>query len=628
MSKQEIDDEEDNRSSIKIIINDISTFLYKSGFLPKYLCDKKQIELLENNKQDIIDNFEFNRSITSKDVSTKYSGLLKSINNLFKSDVQYTLESLYDQYKEYTKSNISLNIFLNCLIMLNYIVTNFNELLNLSDNEQFIELFKLNNKKISIIEIDNLDNINSNKDSFSNKLEKVYENINKKPVHKDIQVNSNLIILIFLMSFDGKIVIDKDIPDLSNLIRKFSLYNKIYVSNIYISLLLYIQMILIINMYIKTNRSKKNFLVYNTSYSIHYYDFALNDINSNSNTTKVKNTNFNNKTQLLSTGRAFNYNLNDNNSIKMDENKKNDNYEIPNCYLFDDEIINYMENNSIKLILFQNYLKFFTFYCLSKNKIKFTLNLTIGSICELSKHFIKKKEEKEKEKDNDTSDIRIFENIDDFNLLLKSLNLYKINLLTKENITIFFSSFNFKEFLIILLEFKNQNQIEIINNKYIDLISKSNNCYFQEPVTSLITDKQSNKNKAYNLNENMTIKDLFVQYDILNFYLEHYHKNKDLKKTPKSIIIKFNTFKLIFNRENKKIQIFFNFSFIKEKTLFHYLKISSNLLKLEKKYEEIITYLKEFKLYESTIRLYQTNFRSHQVSFFFYINYKKSYRFY
>ena len=34
---------------------------------------------------------------------------------------------------------------------------------------------------------------------------KVYENINKKPVHKDIKVNSNLIILIFLMSFDGKL---------------------------------------------------------------------------------------------------------------------------------------------------------------------------------------------------------------------------------------------------------------------------------------------------------------------------------------------------------------------------------------------------------------------------------------
>ena len=54
----------------------------------------------------------------------------------------------------------------------------------------------------------------------------------------------------------------------------------------------------------------------------------------------------------------------------MDENKQKDNYEIPNCYLFDDEIMNNYENNSIKLILFQNYLKFFTFYCLSKKKTK------------------------------------------------------------------------------------------------------------------------------------------------------------------------------------------------------------------------------------------------------------------
>ena len=65
----------------------------------------------------------------------------------------------------------------------------------------------------------------------------------------------------------------------------------------------------------------------------------------------------------------------------------------------------------------------------------------------------------------------------------------------------------------------------------------------------MITDKQSVKNKVYNLNENLTIKDLYVQYDIFNYYLEYYHKNKDLKKTPKSIIIKFNTFKLIFNRK-------------------------------------------------------------------------------
>ena len=623
MSKQNYD-EGDDRSDIKLNINDISTFLYKSGFLSKYLSDKKQIELLEiNNKSDIIDNFEFNRSITSTDASVKHSELIKAINNLFKPKVQHTFDSLYYQYIEYTKSNISLNNFLNCLIMLNYIITNFNELLNLSDNNEFIDLFKLN-KKISIIEIDNIDNINTNNNSFSNKLEKIYENINKKPIFKDVEVDSNLIILIFIMSFDGKMIVDKDIPNLSNLIQKFNLYNKIYISNIYISILLYIQMILIINMYIKTNKSRKNFLVYNTSYSNHYYDFALNDANiNNPNATNIKNNHYYNKTQLLSTGRAFNYNLNDNNTTtKIDDNNQNENnYEIPNFYLFDDEIINYPENINLKLILFQNYLKFFSFYFISKNKIKFTLNLTIESLCELGKHFIKKKEEKEEE--GDIPDIEIFENLAEFNLLLKALYLNKINLLTKDNITIFFNSFNFKEFLIKLMEFKTKNQIEIINNKYIDLISKSNNCYFQEPVTSLITNKQNNKNKIYNINENLTIKDLYVQYDILNYYLEFYHKNKELKKAPKSIIFKFNTFKLLLNRENKKIQIFFNFSSIKEKTLFHYLKISSNLLKLEQKYQEIITFLKEFKLYDCQIRLYQTNFRSHQVGFFFKLITKK-----
>ena len=54
MLKETNDNEEDNRNTIKIIINDISTFLYKSGFLSKYMSDKKQIELLEmNNNNDL-----------------------------------------------------------------------------------------------------------------------------------------------------------------------------------------------------------------------------------------------------------------------------------------------------------------------------------------------------------------------------------------------------------------------------------------------------------------------------------------------------------------------------------------------------------------------------------------------
>ena len=618
MSNQNDDYEEDNRSTIKIIINDISTFLYKSGFLSKYLVDKKQIELLESNyKNDLLEIFEFNRSISSEDASIKYSNLITSVNTLFKAETQYNLDSLYYQYLEYTKTNITLSNFLNCLIMINYILKNFNNLLNITENDDLIGIFQLD-KKISIIEIDNIDNINSKNDSLSFKLDKIYENFNKKPIYKDIPVHKNLIVLIYLMSFDGKIIIDRELPDLSNLIQKFSLYNRIYISNIYISVLQYIQMILIINLYVKSNKTKKNFLLYNVSHSNHYYDFAINDTSLASPNSKSIKNNYNNKTQLLSTGRAFKYNLNDNNISKKDEDNQKDNiYEIPNCYLIDDEIINYPDNNDIKLIMFQNFLKFFSFYYMTKNKIKFTINLSIESICEISRHFMNKKDELK----NDKTDIIIFEEIDD--LLLNVININDLQLLTKDNINYFFNSFNFKELLIKIMDFQSQYQIEKINNKYIDLILKSNNCYFQEPVISLVNKNKDSKSKSYNIVENLTIKDLYIQYNILIFYLENYHRNKDFKKTPKSIIIKFNTFKFIFNRENKKIQIFFNFSSIKEKILFHYLKISSNLLKLEKKYEEIITYLKEFKFYDSTIRLYQTNFRSHQVSFFYSIITKK-----
>ena len=597
-----------DRNSIKILINDISTYLYKTGYIYQSIVDKKQIELLEvNNKKEMLDIFEFNRSISSAESSIKYKELIEFINSLFKVESKYTLDSMYYQYLEYTKSNMTLCSFLNSLIMLKYIIINCNDLLNIKKNEDFTEVFQFKDK-ITIFEVDNIDNLNNKTDSFSYKLEKIYENINKNPIYKGIPVFKELIILIYILSLDGKFTIDKDLPDLSNLIKKFTLYNKIYISNIYISVLLYIQMILITNLYINSNKSKKKFLVYNITRSNHYYDFALNDITINTNTTSIK-TNYSNKTQLLSTNRAFNYHLNDTNKNEEIEQKGNIINEIPNFYIFDDEILNFTDNNNIKLFLFQNYLKFFSFYYLSKNKIKFTMNLTIDSICELSKNWIKNEEENNKT---------------EINLIVNSLNLNDLNFLNKENITLIFNSFNFKELLIKFIDFKNQYQIEKINNKYIDLISKSNNCYFQEPITSLINNKiKDKKNKNYNIVENLTIKELYIQYSILNLYLELYSKYKDLKNMPKSIIIKFNTFKCIINRENKKIQIFYNFSSIKEKTLFHYLKISSNLLKLEQKYEETISYLKEYKSYESAIRLYQTNFRSHQVNFFFSLITKK-----
>ena len=128
------------------------------------------------------------------------------------------------------------------------------------------------------------------------------------------------------MTLNGNITIEREIPNLSNLIEKFSVYNKIYISNIYLSVLLYIEMVLIINLYTKSNKSKKNFLIYNETNSNHYFDFALNDTTTNPNISSTKNNNYANKTQLLSTGRGFIYNLND------DMTKTEENYLIENSY--------------------------------------------------------------------------------------------------------------------------------------------------------------------------------------------------------------------------------------------------------------------------------------------------------
>ena len=90
-----------------------------------------------------------------------------------------------------------------------------------------------------------------------------------------------------------------------------------------------------------------------------------------------------------------------------------------------------------------------------------------------------------------------------------------------------------------------------------------------------------------------------------------------MKKLPKVIHIKLNTFKCNINQKTKSMQVFFNFSNIKEKKLFQYLKESKNMLIFIQKYQMIIQSLKEYKLYQNTIRVSQTNFRSNQLNYFF-----------
>ena len=136
MQKKINENEINYQNELKIDINDISTFLYKSGFLTYEINEEEILNILNSDiKNCITDIFEFNSSITIKEASSKYKDLIKSLNLLIKEDLKYNLESLYNQYLEYVESSMPLNDFLNCLIMLNYILTKFKEVLNLQEND-------------------------------------------------------------------------------------------------------------------------------------------------------------------------------------------------------------------------------------------------------------------------------------------------------------------------------------------------------------------------------------------------------------------------------------------------------------------------------------------------------------
>lgn len=373
-----------NLDDIKININDITTFLYKSNLLNKTIVDDNQLSILNmNTKINLIDFFEFNNAITIKEATNKYNGILKSLKQIFKVDLKFNLESLYHKYLELTNSKLQLNHFLNCLIMLNYILTNFKEILNLQNNTDFINVFHLD-KPINIILLDNI-NISNDKDTISYKLEQLYEKIKESKESKEQGISNYLIILILILSLDGNVLVDSDKIDKLNLLQKFNLYNKIYISNIYLSLVLYIQMELMINLYINTNISKNNSLI---NHKNKYQDLSRNEQVKNNNFTFTRNINLakiNHKTQLLSTNRKLNNQMNKNN---LDENESNNNSinVLQNYYLFNDEFINKKENKDTKIILFQNYLKFFSFYSLNKNKIYFDFNLSIESISNISEN--------------------------------------------------------------------------------------------------------------------------------------------------------------------------------------------------------------------------------------------------
>ena len=581
---------------IKVQLQNVESFLLKSQYLKQKTFNKKHIDLFNQtfSKQDYLSHFEFNEKISYSEASVKYGILIQTLNKLFSTN--QTIEEMFSQYLEYTKEIISLNQFINTLILIDIINTNFNDII--TNYSFFTDLI---NKDLIIYDVNILD---ANENKLKIKTEKLYKKIREKPTLKGNQVNGNLILLVYIVSMGNSYFIDKDLPDLMELINYFSKYNNIYTNDLHLSLFLYLYLILIINLYLNANKHKKQFLDYESckNNNLYYFEFTENDLNTEvNNYNKNIVTNPNKKAPLQMSQRKF-------------MNKPN--YNVPNLYLYDNESVFYeSENSSIKLLIFQNYLKYYAFYYLSKNKIKFTINLYIESFYDLLLHIhnanknVDKKEENIKNKNINLED-NIFNNIKEEEL--SNINLSKIDIFNKENNSLCFNSFNFLGLSMFVTGFQNDYQVERIISINLELIKKSKKWYLQE---SALYKEINNNKKEYNSTEN-----LIIAFSVLNYILEIFGRHNVLKKNyPFLLLIKLNIFKCTINRDKKKqeVQTYFDYSSIKERMLFHFLKTSENILFLISKYQEIIILLNEFKQYNCTLRVSQTNFLSHQVSFYF-----------
>ena len=662
-----------------IDINDISSFLVKSCFLQRCSFSKKHLSILNlSSSYDkvICNNLEFNEKINFNDASVKHKNTIASINKIF--NINASLEEIYNQYVFYTKIKIHLNQFLNWIIILDLIITNFNDIFNFEKIKCFNNLMS---RKVDIFDINSIYSSTSSNKPNLNKLNFVYKNLEDNPTYNNKNAYSDLIILIHLFSLEGQLKINKEIPNIIVIINLIEIYNKIYISSTYISILIYLEIVILINMHLFSLKNKKNYFEYNQTAKFNsiYKNMDLNESNSTSTFFSPQKTN--------NAKRKINLTSNLTNNLKS---IKDNNF--PNFYLFDNEIAPYPYDPSTKIFMFQNYLKLYIFYYLSKNKIKLTVNLTIENIHELIKkikgnnifneetqnieqkvplsargfqgslapnnnfaenlrNYIKvnkKFDNNEQKKENNSSrgsfDVtnmnknKIFPKLSIlYEIQSQNIKLSEMKIMNKNNLNLSFSSFNFEQLLIKLINTMDLSQIKNINSNYQDLIAKSNLCYFQESIYSfnpVENDDDTNDNsltprgppkikvninnliKNDNITDNLTIDDFFDECAILYYFLEFYG-HLDVKKLPKIIQIKLNTFKCNINQKTKSIQIFFNFSNIKEKKLFQYLKESKNMLIFVQKYQLIIQCLKEYKLYQNTIRVSQTNFRSNQLNYFF-----------
>ena len=568
-------------------INNIESFLAISGYVNQGTWTKQMSDFFDYSKvNDILLSFEFNEKISHTEASVKYGDKIQWINKIFKTDV--TFEELHSQYIHYTSTNISFLKLLNNFIMMEIILNQFYNVINRTNEENISNIF---GNEIIMNDVDNNSSLYIiNTLSLKQKLELIYKKISQNNAYDGKEVNPKLIVIIFLLSFGSSFSVDKNIPQISNLMNMFSLYNKIYLNDINISFILFLSVIICINICIFVNKKKSNFKYL-------YYD-------------------------------GKNYN----NFYYQEFGKKNSGnviyqYEDKNNYISlsisDNSIITYTGNYFFELLMFQNFFKLFSIYQLSKNQIKATINLTIDTMIETLKTFSNNIIINNNLEQNNISINNTIENEKDS--INNSINLNNLLLLTKNNINKSFSCFNFNELILKVTNFQIGNQIKAMNSKYLELIQKSKKLYFQNSLTAINQENiEINNNNNQINNTHNSIEYLKTEFSALIYLLNYYSKNKDAKKFLQFYCFKFRFFKCSIFRENKKeIQLYFDYSSLKEKIILRHLKDITNLLSLIKKYEEVIDMINEFKLYNIAFRVSQSNFRSRQINFFFTIIIKR-----
>ena len=127
----------------------LAQFLNTIKYSTDFSFSQSQLSLLDSTKLNIL---ERKSTISLPEAETKYEKVIASLNKHF--NLTFSLSSLYCQYIKLTASNISLCQFVNTLIMLELLFTNFNETVLKINIETFFS------EKISIFQIDSFQKIN------------------------------------------------------------------------------------------------------------------------------------------------------------------------------------------------------------------------------------------------------------------------------------------------------------------------------------------------------------------------------------------------------------------------------------------------------------------------------------